>query len=118
MFDHTTVLRSISRFLRRTMAIALGTGLVVIAGPSLSGTLAASKTMQWSRVDAGHPGGQFLFADAGTLLPPFGSRADAVGLCWISCFQRRRDGDIRYNWPRRRPDRAGKRRLPYQLLGR
>ena len=72
MFHSTAPLRSRSRFFRRTMAIALGTGLVVIAGLSFSGTLAASND------DARVRGctlatlkGQFLFADAGTLLPPF-----------------------------------------------
>jgi len=72
MFHYTTPLRSRSRFFRRTMAIALGTGLVIIAGLSFSGTLAASNG------DARVRGctlatlkGQYLFADAGTLLPPF-----------------------------------------------
>ena len=72
MFHYTTSLRSRSRFFRRTMVIALGTGLVVIAGLSFSGTLVASND------DARVRGctlatlkGQFLFADAGTLLPPF-----------------------------------------------
>ena len=42
MFHSTAPLHSRSRFFPRTMAIALGTGLVVIAGLSFSGTLAAS----------------------------------------------------------------------------
>ena len=71
MFHDTTHLRSRSRFFRRTIAIALGTGLVAIAGLSVSGTLAASND------DARVRGctlatltGRYLFADAGTLLPP------------------------------------------------
>ena len=71
MFDYTTPLRSRFRFFRRTMAIAVGTGLVVIAGLSLSGSVAASNS------DEGVQGctlatlkGRYLFADAGTLLPP------------------------------------------------
>ena len=54
MFHDTTPLRSRSRFLRRTMAIVLGTGLVVIAGLSFSGTLAASND-DWKIVFFHHP---------------------------------------------------------------
>ena len=46
MFDYTTPLRSRSRFFRRTMAIAVGTGLVVIAGLSFSGMLPHQTTMR------------------------------------------------------------------------
>ena len=71
MFDYTTPLRSRSRFFRRTMAIAVGTGLVVIAGLSFSGTLAASNHDARVRVcTMATLKGQYLFADAGTLLPP------------------------------------------------
>jgi len=71
MFDYTTPLRSRSRFFRRTMAIAVGTGLVVIAGLSFSGTLAASNDDARVRVcTLATLTGQYLFADAGTLLPP------------------------------------------------
>ena len=71
MFDYTTPLRSRSRFFRRTMAIAVGTGLVVIAGLSFSGTLAASNDDARVRVcTLATLKGQYLFADAGTLLPP------------------------------------------------
>ena len=71
MFHYTIHLRSKSRFFGRTIALALTTGLVAIAGMSFSGTLAASND------DARVRGctlatlkGRYLFADAGTLLPP------------------------------------------------
>ena len=71
MFHYTTPLRSRSRFFRRTMAIALGSGLVAIAGLSLSGTLAASNDDARARgCTLATLKGQYLFADAGTLLPP------------------------------------------------
>jgi len=54
------------------MAIALGTGLVVIAGLSFSGTLVASNDDARGRgCTLATLKGQYLFADAGTLLPPF-----------------------------------------------
>jgi len=71
MFHHPTHLRTGSRFFRRTITTAIAAGLVAIAGLSLSGTLAASNN------DARVRGctlatltGRYLFADAGTLLPP------------------------------------------------
>src|SRR6478672_13878184 len=71
MFDYTTPLRSRSGFFRRTMAIAVATGLVVIAGLSFSGTLAASNDDAHVRgCTLATLKGQYLFADAGTLLPP------------------------------------------------
>src|SRR4029079_18332056 len=72
MFDQTTLLRSRSRFFRLTMAIALGAGLVVIAGLSFSGTVSASNGDAHGRgCTLASLKGQYLFADAGTLLPPF-----------------------------------------------
>ena len=72
MFHSSAPPHNRSQFFPQPMAIALGTVLVVIAGLSFSGTLAASND------DARVRGctlatlkGQFLFADAGTLLPPF-----------------------------------------------
>jgi hypothetical protein len=71
MFDYATHLRPRTRLVRRTIPIAIATVLVAIAGLSFSGTLAASND------DARVRGctlatlkGQYLFADAGTLLPP------------------------------------------------
>ena len=72
MFHYTTHLRSRSWFFRRTIAMAVGTGLVVIAGLRFSGTLAASNDDGRVRgCTLATLKGQYLFADAGTLLPPF-----------------------------------------------
>ena len=93
MFDYTTHLRPRTRLVRRTIPIAIGTVLVAIAGLSLSGTVAASNSDE--RVQGctlATLKGQYLFADAGTLLPPCGPTADAIGLGWISCLQWRRYG--------------------------
>ena len=72
MFDHTTLLRSRSRLFRPTLAIALGASLVVIAGLNFSGTVSASNGDAHVRgCTLAMLKGQYLFADAGTLLPPF-----------------------------------------------
>jgi hypothetical protein len=71
MFHYTTHLRSRSRLFRRTVAIALGTGLVAVAGLGFSGTIAASNDNARGRgCTLATLKGQYLFADAGTLLPP------------------------------------------------
>ena len=72
MFDHTTLLRSRSRLFRPTLAVALGASLVVIGGLSFSGTVSASNGDAHVRgCTLASLKGQYLFADAGTLLPPF-----------------------------------------------
>jgi hypothetical protein len=71
MFHDTAHLRTGSRFFRRMIPIAIAAGLVAIAGLSLSGTLAASNDDQRVRgCTLATLKGRYLFADAGTLLPP------------------------------------------------
>lgn len=71
MFDYATHLRPRTRLVRRTIPIAIATVLVAIAGLSLSGSVAASNSDEGvQRCTLATLKGRYLFADAGTLLPP------------------------------------------------
>ena len=59
-----------SRLLRRTIPLAIATGLVAIAGLTLSSTLTASDRDRQAECNLGTLRGRYLFANAGTALPP------------------------------------------------
>ena len=59
-----------SRFLRRSIPVAIAVVLVATAGLSVSGTVAASNDDGPRGCTLATLKGRYLFADAGTLLPP------------------------------------------------
>jgi hypothetical protein len=59
-----------SRHLRRTLPVAIATGLVLIAGLTLSHTLSASNGEQEGQCGLATLRGRYLFANSGIALPP------------------------------------------------
>jgi hypothetical protein len=59
-----------TRFMRRTIAVAMAAGLVAIAGLSLSGTVTASNDDVARGCHLGTLKGRYLFDFSGTLAPP------------------------------------------------
>ncbi len=66
----STAQRHLRRFLRRTVPLLLGAGLVAVVGLSLSGTLTASNDDDHRGCTLATLKGRYLFASQGTLLPP------------------------------------------------
>ena len=78
--DSNAHLSGTSRYLRRTIPVAIAVGLVAIAGLTLSGTLTASNGDRQGECSLATLRGRYLFANSGIALPPaFGRDTADVG---------------------------------------